>query len=116
MISLRDRQPEEIFQSKSDVFTFSHTSSTILNILKLVDTFSGENREQRITIIQAAENKARNKLNNCLLAWKLSDSRYLSDVEVASPTHSDDLLFPGQGRVKGDIKALHLRCKGNPTS
>ena len=35
----------------------------------------------------------------------------MSDVEIASPTHSVDLLFHGQGRVTGDTKA----CKGDPT-
>ena len=68
MNSSRDGQPVEIFQSRSDVFTFPYAkneaSSTILNILKLVDTFSGKICEQRIIIIQAAENKARNKFNN----------------------------------------------------
>ena len=87
-----------------------------MNIWKLVDTFSGKICEQRITIIQAAENKARDEFNNGLLAQKLSNFVYLSDVEVASPTHSVDLLFHGQGRVKGDTKALHLRCKGNQTA
>ena len=68
MNPLRDGQPVEIFQSRSDVFTFPYASngasSTILNILKLVDTFSGKICEQRITTIQAAENKARNKFDN----------------------------------------------------
>ena len=60
---------------------------------------------QGITIIQATEKK-------------LHNSRYLSasDVKLASPAQSVDLLFHGQGKVKGDTKALHFSCKGNPTA
>ncbi len=63
---LWDREPMERFKDGSDMIIFAHPhqdpSSTVLNVLQLLEAFATDPNEERITIVQPGGDKGVDKL------------------------------------------------------
>ncbi len=98
-----DREPMERFKDGSDMIIFAHPhqdlSSTVLNVLQLLEAFARDHNEERITIVQPGGDKGVDKL------FCISKSEHrvkfgdVPQVEKIGLTQMFDVILKGQLQV-----------------